>query len=114
MRTRLIPTKFVEKHVTHRRQQRDAWFLPKQKHSDDRSKEIICIHPEARSSTDTDLMQIDGPSTAEETHSDKAQMHTVDTHTMPEDDDNPHTAQMQTDEQGDLKWDCLFSKKTAQ
>ena len=37
------------------------WFLPKQQHSDDRSQESICIHPEARSSTDTDLMQIDGP-----------------------------------------------------
>ena len=88
------------------------WFLPKQQHSDERSQESTCIHPEARSNTDTDLMQIDGPTTAEETHSDKAQTHTEDTHTKPEDDDNPHMMQMQIDGQGDHQWDSIFFIKT--
>ena len=89
------------------------WFLPKQQHRDDRSQESICKHPEARSNTHTNLMQIDGPATAEETHSDKAQQHTEDTHTMPEDDDdNPHITQMQIDKQGDHEWDCIINKKT--
>ena len=66
------------------------WFLPKQQHSDNRSQGSTCIHPEARNSTDTDLMLIDGPTTAEEKHSDKPQTHAEDSHTMPEDDDNPH------------------------
>ena len=67
------------------------WFSPKQQHSDDRSQESI----EARSSN-----EIDGPATAEETHCDEAQVHTEDTHTMLEDDDdNPQKVQMQIVEQ---------------
>ena len=73
---------------------------------DDRNQESMW------SSTDTDLMQIDGPTTAEEKHSDRVQIPKEDAHTMPEDDDNTHTTHMQIDEQRDLERDCIFSKKT--
>ena len=53
----------------------------------------MCVHPEAKSSTDIDMTQIDEATTAAEKPTDKAQKTTEAEHIMPEGDNITHTAQ---------------------
>ena len=88
------------------------WFQKKQKHPEESSQESIQAHPEARSSNDTDMMQVIEPMTTDAEHINKAQKIMADEHTMSMGVDVEHTEPMQIDTQEHSAQECIFSKKT--
>ena len=88
------------------------WFHKKRKNVEECSQESIQAHPEARSSTDTGMLQDTKPATAAAAHISKAQKSTTAERIMSTGDEVEHTVQMQDDTQIHIAQECIFSKKS--